>query len=107
MSTIVAKRKDISGFNTPGDLVEWTGLQLGDDGSRLEGVADSIQVEGVFGENGALTIEGSNDGERYHAVTDVLGPGLVTVDERPRFLRPRVPTGDATTSITVIALVRR
>lgn len=111
---IVPKKiKGIDGFGEKGQLVTWP-LTLGDTGESHAGGADSIQVEGVFGEKGLVQVEGSNDGEGFHPLTDAQGnllilkrAGIVTPGDRPRFFRPRVAAGDATTALTVTALVRR
>lgn len=98
-------------------VVTWTGLLNGDDGERAELAAfsdRSVQFTGTFGTGGSVTLEGSNDGTTYFALSDPQGvaitrtaAGLKAVSELTRFIRPRVTAGDGTTSLTVVGLFRR
>lgn len=98
-------------------LLQWEGMTNGDDGSifTLCQYADrSCQVEGTFGTGGSVVIEGSNDGINYQTLTDTQGNNLSfsiakieQIMEIVRFIRPRVVSGDGTTSITVSMLVRK
>ena len=58
--------------------------------------------------DGSVTVEGSNDGVTFHALTDPQGTpvtktaaGMEVVEENPRYWRPRVTAGDGSTSLTV------
>lgn len=96
--------------------LEWADMLTGDDGAVVEQVEHTdrcIQVEGIFG-GGQLVIEGSNNGEQWHALTNPSGEDLIftsagidQVVESPRYLRPRVIGGDGTTSLTVSMIMRR
>jgi hypothetical protein len=100
-----------------GVLITWTGLLNGDTGAPVEGVdyADrTLQISGTFGAGGSVTIEGSNDGTNYLALTDPQGnavtktaAALEVIEESPRYVRPNVTAGDGTTSLTVTAWARR
>lgn len=105
--------------NDNGDfrVVTWTGLLNGDDGdaAQLVGFSDrSVQVIGTFGAGGSVTIEGSNNGTNWSALSDPQGgaitrtaAGIKAVSELTRYIRPRVTAGDGTTSLTVVGLFRR
>jgi hypothetical protein len=66
---------------------------------ELDLVERCVQVIGDFGASDAITIEGSNDGANYVALTDIpgalgrtlvfIGPGLRNVAENPMWIRPR------------------
>lgn len=96
----------------------WSGLLNGDDGSPVE-LADyadrSFQIQGTPGAGFSLTIEGSNDGTNYVALTDPQGNALTfsavskieQVEEICRYMRPRVTAGDGTTSVVVTMFGRR
>jgi hypothetical protein len=65
----------------------------------LDLVDRCVQVAGEFGSSDSVTIEGSNDGELYFALTDIPGtlgrslvftePGLRMVAENPICIRPQ------------------
>ena len=90
----------------------WFGMQLGDDGQAASGVEQmdrSVQVFGDFGAGGSVTIEGSLDGEHWATLSDPQGNPLVItsakieqITELTMHIRPRVTTGDGTTSLSVI-----
>ena len=93
----------------------WKDLTLEDIGQPADvaGIAErSVQVEGEF--NGAtVVIEGSNDGLYYHVLNSHHGigltfgmPGLESVEEAVRFIRPRIDCGTAETKITVSLFTR-
>lgn len=100
-----------------GVLVEWTGLLNGDDGTPFEGVdfADrTVQIGGTFGTGGSITLQGSNNGSQWDALTDPQGnaitktaAGLEVVAENPRYVRPIVTAGDGSTSLSVRIWARR
>jgi hypothetical protein len=97
-------------------VTTWTGLLSDDDGApvRLAVYSDrSVQVTGNFG-GASVTIGGSNDGETYHALSDLSGEPLTLtagalkqVVELPVFIKPRVFGGDGSTNIKVILSGRR
>lgn len=104
-----------------GVLVEWTGLANGDDGQPFEGVdfADrTVQIGiaqgGAFGTGGSITLQGSNDGSQWDALTDPQGnaitktaAGLEVIAENPRYVRPIVTAGDGSTLLAVRIWARR
>jgi hypothetical protein len=100
-----------------GVLITWTGLLNGDTGSPVEGVDYSdrtVQISGTFGTGGSVTVEGSNDGSNYLALTDPQGnaitktaAALEVIEEGPRYGRPNVTAGDGSTSLTVTVWARR
>lgn len=103
--------------NSNGALITWALLANGDTGSPVEGVdfADrTVQIGGTFGVGGSVTLEGSNDGTTYFALTDPQGnavtktaAGLEVLEESPRYIRPNVTAGDGTTSLTATIWARR
>lgn len=95
----------------------WANLANSDVGSSLvaPNLSDkSIQVLGTFGVGGTLVIEGSNDGgTTWHTLNDSKGEGndlsftvadIRTILENPERIRPKVTTGDGTTSLTCIVV---
>jgi hypothetical protein len=114
--TAVATRYTTTG-NRNAILVTWTGLLNGDTGSRIEesDFADrTVQISGTFGSGGSVTIEGSNDGTNWDALTDPQGnaitktaAALESITEAPRYLRPNVTAGDGTTDLVVTIWCRR
>ncbi len=98
-------------------VVVWTGLLNGDDGSAWEGpdFADrSVVVTGTFGTGGSITVQGSNDGTNWFALTDPQGnaitktaAGLEQITEITKFVRPIVTAGDGTTSLVATMYARR
>jgi len=75
------------------------------------GPLDSISfvASGAFGSGGGLQLEGSNDGISWTSFLSPLSaPGAIapmSLRAGPRLLRPRVTGGDATTAITVAAVL--
>ena len=97
-------------------LVVWSGLLTGDTGTPFEH-ADfgdrSVQFAGTTGAGLAATLEGSNDGTNYVALTDPQGnaitkaaASLEVVSENTRYTRPNV-TGDGTTNMVCTLWGRR
>ncbi|SOD41322.1 hypothetical protein [Nitrosovibrio sp. Nv4] len=109
-----ALTRDDSG-NT--STITWTGLANGDTGAPLVSFdhADmSAQVDGTFGVGGSVTLQGSNDGANWYALTDPQGnaitktaAGLEQATEIVKYVRPSVTAGDGTTSLTVVLFMRR
>lgn len=95
----------------------WDGLLNGDTGAPLSlpDYADlTVTVEGTFGVGGSITLQGSNDGTNYYALTDPQGnaitktaAGIEAVTETPRYFRPNVTAGDGTTDLECRILARR
>jgi hypothetical protein len=103
--------------NRNGVLVTWSPLANGDTGGPVEGVdfADcTVQIGGTFGVGGSVTLQGSNDGTQWDALTDPQGNavtktavGIEVIEENPRYKRPSVTAGDGTTALTVSVWARR
>ena len=98
-------------------LAIWTGLLNGDSGVPLIlGIYGdvSVQISGTFGTLGSVTLEGSNDGTNYVALTDPQGNAITKTAasieqflERTRYIRPNVTAGDGTTSLVVTVWAAR
>lgn len=98
-------------------VISWLLMANGDSGAPYttpEFPDRTVQVEGTFGAGGTVLIEGSNDGNNYHVLSDFSGAslsftsaGLKGVTENVLHLRPRVSGGDGTTSLNVFMLARR
>lgn len=96
-------------------LASWAALANGDSGAPIDYLAfadRSVQIVGTFGVGGSVTIEGTNDGTNYVALTDPQGNAITktaaaieAVSEVPRSIRPRVTAGDGTTSLSVYLLL--
>lgn len=118
MATIAyTETRVLQGGAEEGSLVVWPSMQNGDDGqpySRVTWADRSVQIEGNFGLNGALQIQGSNDGSNYRPLNDPQGNALTVISakvaqvtEASAQIRPQVTGGDITTSLTVTMLVLR
>lgn len=91
--------------------VKWEGLLNGDDGTPVEMGAwpdRSVQVIGTFGTGGSVSLEGSNDGTTWKALTDPQGnattftaAGIEAITELTWKIRPRCTAGDGTTDLDV------
>lgn len=100
--------------NTRAVVIAWMGLTNGDVGREIDFsqyTDRSVQVSGAFGD-GALVIEGSNNGTDFAVLTDPQGSDLnlisakiELVTEATRYLRPRV-TGNTGASINVHLLIK-
>lgn len=98
-------------------IVTWTGLLNGDDGApvALPSYGEkTFQLSGTLGAGGTLQIEGSNDGVTYSTLEDKQGVAatlaalaMVSVQDRPIYVRPRISAGDGTTSLSVIMAAHR
>lgn len=98
---------------------QYVGMQTGDIGAPPQGdtatcQAASLQVTGVFGVEGAVVVEGTNDGENWSLLRDPTGttitmrsPSIRAVLESVVQIRPRVTSGDETTSLNVTFMFRR
>lgn len=95
----------------------WANMANGDDGAPIDWpyYADrSVQVRGTFGAAGSVTMEGSNDGANFEALSDPRGNALAInsakieqVEDCCFRTRPRVTAGDGTTSLTVVLFARK
>lgn len=97
--------------------VTWNGLTVNDTGLPfiLSQYADrSVQVEGTFGAGGLVIVEGTNDNVNWRALNDpysnvisITTPKIQAISELVVKIRPRVSSGDGTTSLTISMLVRK
>lgn len=95
----------------------WANMALGDTGKPLDWPAfmdRSVQVKGTFGASGAVTIEGSNDGTTFVALSDPRGNNLAIstarieqVEDCAYQMRPNITAGDGTTSLTIVLFARK
>lgn len=114
MSTI-NHTKQPSG-NTRTLIAQWENMTSGDVGDAIgfsQYTDKSVQVFGTFGANGALSLEGSNNGTDWAVLTDPQGnnlnitsPKIEMVIEATLYVRPVVTSGDGTTDLTVILLMK-
>lgn len=98
-------------------LVTWSALANNDDGAPVDWVdfADRcFQVTGTFGASGSITMQGSNDGANWSALSDPQGNALTFTSskieqalELPRYVRPLVTAGDGTTNLVVTLCMRK
>lgn len=101
------------------NLITWTNLTnaTSDVGSAIGESwrgEKTFQVVGTFGTNGAVTIEGSNNGVDWSPLSNRQGTSMVFTtsgfnrsQDQPAFVRPRITNGDGTTNLTVIAACHR
>jgi len=101
----------------PGDgfVVSWAAMANGDAGDKLRGYGAPdrcVQVEGVF-DGATVVLEGSNDGALWHTLRDPTGAvlsftaaGLKGVLEVPRYVRPSVSGGGASTAVNASLFIR-
>lgn len=91
-----------------GVLRTWAGLLNGDNGDAGGSyITASFQVSGTFGAGGSVSLQGSNDGANWYALSPTAltaagGFGTLGVAEHPRYIRPIVTAGDGTTNLTVV-----
>lgn len=112
---MIAFQKKSTG-NSVAMLLEWNGMQNGDEGEAalFSMCADrSVQVCGAFGVGGNVAIQGSNDGENWFTLTGLTGHdlefttgGISMIAEITQYIRPVVTAGDGTTEINVIILAK-
>ena len=92
-------------------------VTLGDIGgaySQADAVLDrTLQVHGVFGASGSISMYGTNDALNFAVLKDNAGVGLAVttttvrnVFDGPLYFQPMVTVGDATTSLNAILLLR-
>ncbi len=72
----------------------------------------AVLVSGTFGAGGSITMQGSNDGTDWFALTDDANVALTftaaggdKANQNYRLVRPNVTAGDGTTNLTVRALL--
>lgn len=97
--------------------ITWSGLLNGDTGAPINWanyMDRSIQVLGNFGAGGSVSLEGSNDGNTFTALSDPRGNNLAVTTSRIEqiedctyALRPNVTAGDGTTNLTVVLFARK
>lgn len=66
----------------------------------------TFQVGGEFG-GGSLYVEGSLDGEGWHAILDVDEPNVYPLKCDVRFIRPKLLQPSKETKLTLIFMQRR
>lgn len=110
------KNEQIGRSDGTAKLITYTALVEGDTNplpfEEVEYADRSVQVVGTFN-GGTVTIEGSNNGIDWQALTDPQGNNLsITaarieqIQELTRFVRPRVTAGTGV-SVNVFFVVRR
>jgi hypothetical protein len=112
----IIKSKRVTTNTSTAWVEQWQDIGMSDSATEIpfSSHADrSVQVTGLFGSGGSVVIEGSNDGINWSTLTDFQGnqlsintPKIVMVSEVTAYIRPRVISTDALTSITVSILVR-
>jgi len=116
MAERASTRTDLQ-TGVPACVIGWSGLLNGDTGAAVELVdyADkTCTVTGTFGSGGSITLEGSNNGTNWFALTDAqtsavtkTSAGMELIVENPRYIRPSVTAGDGTTNLAVQICCRR
>lgn len=97
-------------------LVTWSGLITGDTATPVE-MPDwpdmTVQIAGTFNGGTSVSLQGSNDGTNYAALTDPQGNAITktaaaieSVTEAPRYIKPTIASGSAD-SIAVTLLCRK
>lgn len=119
MATIDYTSDYVTSFRDRVVVITWASMTFSgsDEGAPIEmpGFADrSVQVTGAFGSGGSVRIEGSNDGVNYATLTDPQGNALditaakiEAIMELTRFVRPRITSGNGSTALNVIMLIKR
>lgn len=107
----------IPGFMSNADSYKWSLILAADTADVLEFPANTdrtVQIDGTFGSNGSLSIQGSNDGVTYFNLTDPQGnaitktaAGIETIVEMTRYIKPVMNAGDGNTSLNVTLFARR
>ncbi|HEX8957641.1 MAG TPA: hypothetical protein VF798_15280 [Burkholderiaceae bacterium] len=98
-------------------LVSWAGLanagDVGDTQSLPAYSEKTFTVTGTFGGGASCTIQGSNDGTNWVALTNKQGnaltftaAGIGTSQDRPLYIRPNLAAG-AGASVTVICAAHK
>lgn len=101
-------------------LIRWSGILNGDDGSPMAVASYSdktMQIFGTFGSGGSVTLQGSNDPRvetdpsnavwfslvdpQGNAITKTAASGEAIL-ENPFWIRPVCTAGDGTTNLTII-----
>jgi hypothetical protein len=91
---------------------EWESLLTGETGdmaSLSKWPVKSIQISGTAGAGGSINVQGSNDGTNWASLQDALGnglataaPGIYSIEQNTKFIRPAVVSGDGTTDLKVV-----
>lgn len=98
-----------------GDTITWTAIPNTTQGDGVAGdwLTASFQVGGTFGAAGSVQMEGSNDNVNWvilagtAALTAAGFFAPMTVNVRPKYIRPNVTAGDGTTALTVIGFLKK
>jgi hypothetical protein len=111
------KVNDLKAWSSPVQSVEWNELGAESEGEAVEtsgAHVKSVQVFGEFGDEAAVTFEGSNDGAHWAQLRNVygnfieMGDGRIeSVNELTRFVRPKVLRGDKRTKLYVVIFLKR
>jgi hypothetical protein len=108
--TTINHSKAATGY-TNAFVAEWMAMQNGDVGDAFATAPytdKSVQVVGVFGAGGTVTIQGSNNGTDWATLSDEQGnaltfstAGIKMPAQATQFIRPTV-AGDGTTNVDVL-----
>jgi hypothetical protein len=98
-----------------GSTVVWAAVPNGNQGDAVaeDWITAYFQVTGTFGAAGSVQMEGSNDGVNW-----IILPGTaaltaagffapMTVNVRPKYIRPNVTAGDGTTALTITGFLKK
>lgn len=113
---LVISKENIGSADGSAILIKYTGISEADTTPApfevIEWADRSVQVNGTFNA-GTLTIEGSNDGVNFYALTDPQANALAftaakieQISEITRYVRPRVTAGTGVDLNVTIALRR-
>jgi len=99
-------------------VVTWEGITENDDGALVSMAAypnKTVQAIGDFTSSGAITMQGSNDGENWATLTNPRGEDIVltaatqieVIVENPLFIRPVATAGsDVQMDVIVVGAPR-
>lgn len=109
------KDKSIEQLAGSSQIISWFGLGADEDGKAVEvssAVFKTFQVQGIYG-GASVQLEGSIDGENFHALTDHQGNGIrkignsiESVVENVRWVRPLIQGGNKETKIDVRVFIK-
>src|SRR5882672_9876422 len=91
--------------------VQWTPMKFGDTAQPIISgalVDHSVQVEGTFGAGTNVQIQGSNDGQNFHPLTDpfsnTINMGSAQIrqtTEITAWIKPDITAGDGLENLTI------